>query len=129
MIADSTEFQGGRGALPIHSGERCDARYIHVLFENIGDPIERVAAISLRIYRHGQPERRKPFRLAHSVNEAAAKGSGIEKAVNRTTNDPCVLGMGSLEVIRANSVALDYPEDCAGTCYAPHSASVNFAVP
>jgi hypothetical protein len=45
--ADSTEFRGGRGALPIHSGERCDPRHIQVRFENIGDSIESGAAISV----------------------------------------------------------------------------------
>src|SRR6266849_564927 len=113
MIADSTEFRGGRGALAIHSGEICD-------------PIEGRAAISVRIIGHAQPERRKPFRVAHGVDELAAKASGIEQSVNRATNDPSVLRMGALEVIRADSVALDYPEDCAGTCYAGHAASVNF---
>src|SRR5258707_4884912 len=126
MIADSTEFRVGRGALPIHSGERCDPRHIHVRFENISDSIESGAAISVRIVGHAQPEREKSFRFAHGVDEVAAKASGIEKSVNRATDDPSVLGMGPLEVIRADSVALDYPEDRAGTCYAAHEASVNF---
>src|SRR5579863_552754 len=126
MIADSTEFRRGRGALPVHSSERCDPRHIHVRFENISDSIESGAAISVRIVGHAQSERRKPFRFAHAVDKLAAKASGIEKSVNRTANDPSVLGMGALEVIRADSVALDYPEDRAGTCYADHAASVNF---
>src|SRR5260370_36278667 len=126
MIADSTEFRGGRGALPFQAGKRRDPRHIHVLFENISDPIEGRAAISVRIVGYAQPERGKPFRFAHGVDEVAAKASGIEESVNRATNDSSVLRMGSLEVIRADSVALDYPEDRAGTCYARHAASVNF---
>src|ERR1700730_18534906 len=108
MIADSTEFRGGCGALPIHSGKRRDPRHIHVRFQNIGDSIESGVAVSLGIVGHGQPERRKPFRLTHGVDEVAAKASGIEQSVNRGPHDPSVLRMSALEVIRADSVALDY---------------------
>src|SRR5216683_2125706 len=103
MIADSTKFRVGRRAFPIHSGERCDPRHIHVRFENIGDSIESGAAISVRIVGYAQSERRKPFRLAHGVDEVAAKTSGIEQSVNQATNDPSILRMGALEVIRADS--------------------------
>src|SRR5216684_4231250 len=121
MIAYSTEFRGGRGALPIQSGKRRDPRHIRVLFENISDSIEGRAAIGVRIVGHAQPERSKPFRFAHGIDELAAKASGIEQSVNRATNDPSVLRMSALEVIRADSVALDDPEDRAGTCYAGHT--------
>lgn len=90
------EFCGGRGALPIQSGERCDPRHIHVFFENIGDSIESGAAISVRIVVRAQSERRKPFRFAHSVDEVATKASGIEQSMNRGPNDPPVLRMGTL---------------------------------
>src|SRR5712692_5409524 len=126
MIADSTEFRCGRGALPIHSGERCDPRHIHVFFENISDSIESGPAISVRIVGHAQSERRKPFRFAHGVDEVAAKARRIEQSVNRATNDPSVLRTGALEVIRADSVALDYPEHRDGSCHASYTASVNF---